>query len=154
MITKYDTFDAFVIAVVMLTGAGFGVLSGLVNSAEFGILSPLVNSADFWWIGMVVGAVSGFPLAKLYLRRLPEIAAKGYSTKVAWLLSTRVAIKCGLICTVVTHVIMVVIGAWSHNWLILLIGSGLIGASAGLVVGGICSYMYVLLEKDDLDETS
>ncbi len=146
MITKYGTFDAFVIVAVMLTGAGFGALTGLVYSE------------DYWWVGIIVGGIISFPLAKFYLRQLPKISAKGYGAILTWSLSTYVAIFCGLICTVLTHAIMMVIGLCEFNEevmylidkraLLLCTVSGLIGVVAAVIVGGICSCIFVLLEKE------
>jgi len=149
---KYKTFDIFVIIFVVLTGAGFGVITGLAYWQTY------------WWVGMITGAASGFPLAKLYLKQLAKISTKGHKRTVTWLLSTFVAIICGVICTTLIHAIMILIivfcsdmslmelteGFWE---VIFLVGEG-VGAGAGLIVGGICSLIYVLSLKGNNNAAS
>jgi|GEM_PF-1917452 len=139
---KCKTFAVFVVIIVVLTGAGFGALTGLVYSKKF------------WLVGMITGTVGSYPLAMLYLKQLAKISAKGHSKKMTWLLCTIIAVICGIICTTLIHGMMTLIivhnsdvplsqqmdGFWS---LIFLIGEG-VGAGAGLLVGGICSLIYVL----------
>jgi hypothetical protein len=146
------TFNIVVIVVVVLTGICFGVLTGFAYSESY------------WWAGMIAGAVTSFPLAKLYLMQLRKIYTKEYGRKSMWLLSTLIAVGCGVICTTVVHGVMTVIiynpeeqslmgqmdGFWS---LFLLIGEA-IGACAGLIVGGICSLVYVLSVKGKSNASS
>ena len=145
------TFNIAVIVAVVLTGVGFGVLTGLAYSEIY------------WWVGLIAGIVTSYPLAKLYLKQLIKLSTKGHSKKATWLLSTLVAVGCGVICTTVVHGIMTLIiynpdeslmsqmdGFWS---LFLSIGEA-IGACAGLIVGGICSLIYVLSIKGKNDAAS
>ena len=84
----------FVIVFVILTGAGFGVLTGLAYSESY------------WWLGMTAGTVSGYPLAKLYLKLLVKTSSRGYKKVAVWFSGTLIAITCGIICTTIVHGIM------------------------------------------------
>jgi len=149
MSNKNKGFEIFVIVFVILTGAGFGTLTGLFYSR-----------VSYWWIGTIVGTVSGYPLAKLYLKQLVKISAKWHNRKMVWLLSTLVAIICGVICTTLVHTVMV--GAMlqikhskPESLLLVVIGiAELIGACAGLIVGGICSWVYVFRIMKESNETA
>jgi len=138
---------------VVLTGIGFGALTGLAYSSE-----------SYWWVGMIAGVVSGYPLAKLYLMQLIKISTKGHNKKAIWFLSTLVAIICGVICTTLVHGIMTLIIACNSDvpvtrqmdgfWSTIFMVGELVGACAGLIVGGICSLVYVSSIMDKSNETS
>lgn len=145
--TKYTTFAIFVIIFVVLTGAGFGTFAGLVYSDTY------------WWIATTVGSTCGLFLAKLYLTTLTKLSTKGYNKNIIWLLGTLTAIICGMICTVIIHVLM---GIFSITLLpvtnqeldvtsdlgifaLCVAIAQIYAIVAGLVVGGICSLIYVLL---------
>lgn len=143
MTTKHKKDDVFVTIFVMLTGIGFGALTGSVYSASY------------WWVGAITGFVSSYLLAKLYLKLLRKMSSKGYSGTGIWLSGTLAATICGIICTVLIHGMMILITYNSNvsqteegfGGIILAVGI-IIGAVAGLVVGGICSLIYVLLLED------
>lgn len=148
---KYKTFDLFVVIFVMLTGTGFGTLTGLYYSSE-----------NYWGVGMIIGAISSYPLAKFYLMQLRKISVRGHTRKVIWFSSTLIAALCGIISTTLIHLVMVLICYDLDESLIrqmdgfvpIVVGIGeLIGLSAGLIVGGICSLIYVLSIKVKSDET-
>ena len=138
-------YDIFVVVVVMLVGAFFGVLSGSLYSigrSSIGLLE---------FVGTVSGAVGGCFVAVLYLWQLRKYEAKGYSTTKIQLLGNLVAVICGFICTVWVHSVLAVFADVSGlaNFELskflagLLIGS-MIGMIAGAVVGAVCTMIYVL----------
>ena len=147
-------FGIFVIVIVVLTGAGFGTLTGFAYSEN-----PLRITA-----AGIAGVVSSFILAKYYLFLLGKIAVKGYNRKMLWLLSTLAAIICGVICTTLIHGIMILIVVCYSKmplgqrtdgfWPIFLMVGELVGACAGLIVGGICSWIYVLRIMKESNETA
>ena len=138
---KNRTFDTFVIVFVILTGAGFGWFTGRVYSDSY------------WWVGVIVGVASGYPLAKLYLKKLKISSTNKCSDKAIWLRGTFVAIICGLICTTLAHGIMTFLDIYDSSgpmmrqlngfWFMILMIGELIGACAGFIVGGICSLLYL-----------
>ena len=144
-------FDIFVTVFVVIVGTGFGLLTGLAYWENYS------------WVGMMAGAISSYFLAKLYLKQLIKISAKKYNRKVKWLLSTLVAIVCGVICTTLAHGIMILtvvscskmsLGQQTDGfWPIALMIGELIGACAGLIVGGICSWIYVVRIMKESNET-
>ena len=143
-------FKGFVIAAVMLTGAGFGALTGLVYEEQY------------WWAGMTAGVVSGFVVANIYLKLLTSTSQKASKTA-SWLLGTLVAAICGVICTVLVHGVMILItykpnGNLNESgdgfWAIALMIGIVIGTGAGAVVGGICSLIYVFRIKSKCDEAA
>jgi len=152
MSNKNRGFEKFVIIFVMLVGTGFGVLTGLVYFERY------------WWVGATAGIFSSYPLAKLYLSLLIKISAKIQSKKVVWLLSTLIAILCGVICTTLVHGIMILAvvyfsdvslkqstdGLWS---MVLMVGE-IIGACAGLIAGGLCSSIYISRIMKESNETA
>ena len=136
---------------VMFTGAGFGAVAGLFYSE------------DYWWIGVIAGAVSGYPLVRLYLMRLVKIAAKASDIKNEWMSCTKMAVISGVICTTVIHAIMAVIVVANSDMSIIdltdiygvlfLFIAEVVGACVGLFVGGICSYIFIVLESKNIRET-
>jgi len=152
MSNKNKGFERFVIIFVTLIGGGFGSLTGLSYYESY------------WWVGLMVGAVSSYPLAKLYLKQLTRISLRGYSRKVIWLSGTFVATICGIICTTLVHGVMILVvvccsdmslrqstdGLWS---IVLMVGE-IIGACVGFIAGGICSLRYVLSVMDKANETA
>ena len=149
MITKHKKFDLFVTFIVVITGGGFGYLTGLVYSVSYG------------WPGASMGIISSFILAKLYLKQLMKLSAKGYNSVQIWFSGTLAGVVCGLICTALVHGIMMSILYTSNVRLFdqadmggMVLAVGLItGVTAGFIVGGICSLVYVLLQKDNPSET-
>jgi len=148
---KNKTFDVLVIIFVMLTGTGFGLITGLFYSSK-----------NYWWVAMIIGTISSYPLAKFYLMQLRKISARGHTKKVIWLLSTLIAALCGIISTTLIHVPMVLILYNPDESIIrqmdgfvsIVVGIGeLIGLCAGLAVGGICSLIYVLSVRGRNSET-
>lgn len=158
MINKDKGFRIFVISFVTLIGMGFGALAGV----EYSDL--------YWWIAAIVGAVSGYLLAELYLKQLMKISAIGYSKMIIWLWGTLVAIICGIICTTLVHAVMagmamtiLPMGTESRDlyilngidiFLIAITIAEIIGFCAGFVAGGICSLIYVLAIKDKSNAVS
>jgi len=139
-------FNVVVSVAVVLTGAGFGAFAGLIYSE------------GYWWAGMLAGGVSAFSLAKVFLRRLKDMSAKGDDKKSMCLRSTFVAVICGAICAAIVHaaliVIVMVYPPIHDETLPHLIGFPImmsigvaVGAVAGMVVGAICSLVYVLAIK-------
>jgi hypothetical protein len=141
MSNKNKGFETFVTIFVMLVGTGFGAYTGLVYYASY------------WWAGAAAGALSSYPLAKLYLKQLIKISARRQNKKVVWLSGTLMAILCGVICTTLVHGVMILVIACNPNvslgdvidglWAIVLIVGEIIGACAGLIVGGLCSSIYI-----------
>lgn len=145
-------FNVVVTVVVMLTGAGFGAFTGAVYS-----------NGKLWWIGLIVGATAAIPLAILYLRQLGGSSGKGHSKTATWFWGTFIAILCGVICTTVVHGVMALIVHSPENpitsqmdgfWPIVVVVGEIIGAGAGLIVGGICSLVYVLGIKGEQREST
>ena len=145
-------FNVVVTVVVMLTGAGFGAFTGAVYS-----------DGKLWWIGLIAGVATAFPLAKFYLWQLAKSFAKNNSRIRTWLWGTFIAILCGVICTTITHGVMAMINypndPFSSEevpgiWPIVIIVGEIIGAGAGLIVGGICSLVYVLGIKGEQREST
>jgi hypothetical protein len=152
MSNRNKGFEVFVIIFVILTGAGFGGFTGLVYFESY------------WWVGMIVGAVSGYHLAQLYLKQMIGISAMEHNRKVVWLLSTLAAIICGIICTTLVHGVMLLLILCESDiplmdrmdglWPIVLMVGELVGACAGLIVGGICSWIYVFRITKESNETA
>ncbi len=126
----------FVVAVVTLTGGGFGAFAGRVYSDEF------------WWVGMVAGGLSAFGLAWFYLVVLSKMPPTLNGAAV-WFLGTLVAVGCGVVCTVAAHGAMWLLpyhpgqnDLAAMRGTIFVVGV-VVGAVAGLVVGGICTLAYL-----------
>ena len=145
-------FNLIVTIAVVLTGAGFGLLTGLIYSEE-----------RYWWVGFMAGGVCSYPLAKFYLWQLAKTFAKAHHRILTWFWGTFVAIICGAICTAVVHGIMTLIiypddpfasSELPGMWPIVVIVGEIIGAGAGFVVGGICSLIYILKIKGGARETT
>ncbi len=137
----------FVVAVVTLTGGGFGAFAGKMYSDKF------------WWVGMIAGGLSAFYLARLYLVVLSKMPPKLHGAAV-WFLGTLVAVGCGVACTLAAHGSMWLVyhpatsgdlQGMDLRGAILFVGV-LIGAVAGLFVGGICTLAYVGLRQDLREE--
>jgi len=140
-------FNVVVSIAVILTGAGFGAFTGAAYS-----------NGKLWWIGLIVGVAAAFPLAKFYLHQMAKAFAKDQKRMKTWFWGVFVAILCGLICTTITHGIMLALiynpdESLLHQmdgfWLLFLSIGEAIGAGAGLIVGGICSLVYVLVIKGE-----
>jgi hypothetical protein len=150
MSNKNKGFNIFVLIFVVITGAGFGSLTGIGYSEHY------------WWGGMIAGIVSSYFLAKLYLKLLAKTSSRGHKKVAVWFSGTLVAITCGIICTTLVHGIMTLIIVYNSNeplmsemdgfWSLVVIVGELVGFAAGLVVGGICSLVYVLKIMDKKDE--
>lgn len=161
MIITQKNFNIFVIVIVMLTGAGFGFLIGLCYTPNFswiGLLAGNVSSI-YLWIATIAGTASSYPLAKMYLKQLRNISAKRYSRKKVCSLSTIVAVICGVICTTLIHGIMTLLIVFDSEvpfqmgwlWVIVISVYEIIGALAGLIVGGICSLIYVTVNGRSIE---
>ncbi len=133
----------FVVAVVTLTGGGFGALAGTAYSNVY------------WWVAMVAGGLSAFGLAWFYLGVLSKMPPT-LNGAAAWFLGTLVAVGCGVVCTVAAHGPMWVLydpatsgdlHGMDLRGAILTVGL-VIGAIAGLFVGGICTLAYLGLRQD------
>ncbi len=135
----------FVTVIVTLTGAGFGALAGAAYSNVF------------WWVGMVAGGLSAFGLAWVYLSVLANMPPTLHGAE-AWFLGTLVAVGCGVVCTLAAHGAMWLLpyhpgqGDLADMREIILIVGVVIGAIAGLVVGGICTLAYVRMRNDSQEE--
>ena len=143
---RYRRFSIGVIVAVTAVGAMFGALTGAVYASSF------------WWAAAIAGALCGYPLAKFYLNSLMSSSAKRHSEFATWAQGTFVAILCGMACTAVLHGMMMVISyaigpspgtelEAVSIWPIILMFGEAIGAAAGLVVGGICSLVYLFSVK-------
>jgi hypothetical protein len=150
-----NTFRKFVIIFVTLIGTGFGTWAGFTY----------YQYEKLFWIGTLVGLVSSFGLAKLYLGLLGKISAKGYKKFIVWLLGTLIAVLCGIVCTTLVHGIMIatilISTAQSLHSLdvkyegflgVVIVGAEMIGAVAGFIAGVICSSMYVIKIMGKADE--
>ena len=157
MITKWKKFDISVIVIVTLTGAGFGVFAGLLYTDDYswtGSMAGIVDSI-YVWSGLITGTVSGYLLARWYLKLLMKMSIKGYNKKLTWFLSTLIAILCGIICTTLIHGLMILTKLSDIQWFdqdgmfpIFITVCEIVGASAGLIVGSISSLIYVLARKN------
>jgi len=140
-----NAFRKFVITFVTLIGAGFGTWAGFLYERDL----P-------FHIGTLVGLVSSLGLAILYLKILDIMSIKGHKKMTIFLLGTVIAILCGVVCTTLIHgIIIETILARSaqsfysydqnhDGFTLLVIGvAEMIGAAAGLIAGGICSFLYV-----------
>ena len=166
MSNKNKAFDIFVIISVTLVGAGFGVWAGsLYGNAKS---SPFGTAAIFG-VAVISGAIGGYFAAKLYLRSLAKMLAKGYHKFAIWLLATLIAALCGVLCTTFIHgILLVAVIIMTEETLTTIFQPGemdglklliigiveLIGAGAGLIVGAICSLIYVLSVKVKSNETA
>ncbi|AQT67795.1 hypothetical protein STSP2_00944 [Anaerohalosphaera lusitana] len=145
-------FSIFVIAAVMLTGGGFGWLTGLAYYS------------DYWAVGMVAGLISGYPLAKFYLGHLTKKSQSDGDKFYIWLSGTCNAVLCGLICTAIVHGVMIAMiimvsekTLFQHTegfWPLFVAVGMMFGTGAGLVVGGICTSIYVAIAKDPIREAA
>ncbi len=136
---KMNGYSILIIILVMLTGGGFGALTG-------GTYSP-----NFWWIGMAVGLVSSFFLAKWYLKILTKLSAKGYRGIKFWFTGTALATLFGTICTLLVHGVMLITNIFIDpvrngelpitDALIFVFGI-IIGPCVALVVGAICTLLF------------
>ena len=140
-------FRVSVLVAVTLTGGGFGALAGTVYSNVF------------WWVGMVAGGLSAFGLAWFYLVALSKIPPT-LNGAAAWFLGTLVAVGCGVVCTLAAHGAMWLVPYrpgrddlvnMDMRGIILTVGV-VMGAIAGLVVGGICTLAYVAMRDDSQEE--
>ncbi len=147
MSTIPTPFRVSVLVAVTLTGGGFGALAGTVYSNVF------------WWVGMVAGGLSAFCLAWFYLVVLSNMPPT-LNRAVAWFLGTLVAVGCGVVCTLAAHGSMWLVYhpatsgdlvGMDLRGIILTVGV-VIGAVAGLVVGGICTLAYVAMRDDSQEE--
>lgn len=155
MAIKNKGFRIFVIVFVVLTGAGFGTLTGFVYSH--------INNPFWIAVAGIAGALSSFILALCYLFWLEKISVK-YSRFMTWLLGTVIGILSGIVCTTIVHGIMTCqlfihtkqspMHASDGFWSLIVLISELVGAAAGLVVGGICSWIYVSYMMDKGHETT
>lgn len=145
MSSRYKTFGVSVIIMVMLVGAGFGALTGVVYNQKL------------WWIAAISGGVCGYPLARIYLRSLKNSGTNARRRQATWFYGSCVASICGVICTMVVHATMMG-AAWittfgphgpvdAYAWPTILAVGLVIGAMTGFVVGGICSLIFVLSVK-------
>jgi hypothetical protein len=158
-IGKWKKFDISVIVFAMLTGAGFGVFAGMIYTGrDFtwdGLMAGTVSSF-YLCLGLITGAVSNYFLAKWYLKMRMEISLKGHSKKLAWLLSTLIAALCGVICTSLIHGFLVLATKlpdmqpldMEGMFPIVIAMCEVIGACAGLILGGISSLVYVSSPKN------
>lgn len=147
------SFRIFVTVFVILVGLGFSILTGFVYSE-----SPVWISA-----AAILGAITSFVLAREYLSWLGRISGKTCNIFVIWSSGTLAAMICGVICTTIVHGVMTVrlvvelkrspTHLMDGFWLLTVMISEAVGASAGLVAGGICSLIYVLVVKDQSRET-
>lgn len=154
MAIKNKGFRILVIFFVVSTGAGFGAWIGMFYAHR--------NNPIWITVAAIAGVLSSFILAKYYLFLLGKIAAK-YSRFMTWLLGTVIGILSGIVCTTIVHGIMTCqlvihtkqspIHAWDGFWLLIVLISELVGVGAGLIVGGICSLVYVLKIKGEHGET-
>jgi hypothetical protein len=142
MRTAEKVFNRIVSIVVMLTGAGFGALTAFVYAEEY------------WQTGMLVGGVSAFPLAKMYLWQLRKAFSEGHNT---WLRGVFTAIVSGVICTTIIHATMAIVTYPNGSFdteignivpITIIVGE-IIGAVAGFILGASCSLIYVLSKKGE-----
>jgi hypothetical protein len=157
-IGKWKKFDISVIVFVMLTGAGFGAFAGIMyiggdNETWAGLIAG-TGGSYYLCLGLMTGAFSGYYLAKWYLKLLMKMSLKGYNKKLTWLLSTLIAVLCGIICTTVTHGLMILtklpdMQSFDRDGVfpIVIIACEIVGACAGLIVGSISSLIYVLSQN-------
>lgn len=146
-------FKIFVILFVMLTGLAFSTYTGLIYSGLSGRI--------IWVFATIVGTISSYFLARLYIKLLLRISAK-YTNKAAiWLLGSLVGVLCGVICTTLTHGVMLAatkIFSASEEYELFgmfILGIGeLVGAGAGLAVGAICSLIYIVILAREKRETN
>ncbi|MDH4203601.1 MAG: hypothetical protein OEV87_12015 [Phycisphaerae bacterium] len=141
-------FNIIVIAVVMLTG---GIFGAYIGSAYQGFVYNHFDES-FVWAGMTAGLVGAYPLAKLYLRKMSKAITEEGSKKEVWSIGTFLAGLYGIICTVFTHGVMMVFSYFRGGGDLLLglitLTVGLfVGAVTGIIVGAICSLVYVLSIK-------
>lgn len=151
MSRKYRLFGILVISLVVLVGAGFGSLTGIIYSE------------NYWWVAAIAATVSSYPLAIIYLMQLKKISSKKLSKKISWMLSTLVAVTCGVICTTFAHGIMTLIILHNSDiplarqmdgfWPFIVMAGEITGAAAGLILGGISGYIYIFKLIDKRDET-
>jgi hypothetical protein len=150
MNNQNKVFQMFVDIFVMATGAVFGAWAGLLYQKPLTLV-----------VGTIAGALISYPLAGLYLKRLSKTSVSGESKIVISLLGSWDGMICGIICTTVLHLILIAIPTLlSHNMLYItyfskiMVTANTIGACAGLVVGGICSGIYVLGIMKNRNETA
>jgi hypothetical protein len=150
--TKNTTYNIFVIVFVVLTGAVFGSIAGLIYEERY------------FWIGTLLGAIGGYGVTKLYLCHLTKIAVKEISKFKIWMLGTLNAVLCGVLCTTFIHLLLAIILILLHErrwtmltdtlFLVIVFYAELIGAAAGLIVGAIWSLIYVKFPKVGEIETA
>ncbi|MBW8036155.1 MAG: hypothetical protein FVQ79_11120 [Planctomycetes bacterium] len=154
MKNKHMSFDIFVIVLVILTGAGFGALIGFA----YYFMSDILVGA-----GLLFGIIGGYVAARIYLHLLPVICAKGYKKSTVWVLNSLVATGCGVLCTTLIHGVMLIMRSkitgdtvatplHLEGFRLFIMICETIGAAAGFVVGGVCSWVYLSKVIDVSDE--
>jgi hypothetical protein len=139
-------FNIIVTIVVVLTGAGFGAWAGLVYSQTF------------WWVGLTVGGLSAFPVAKLYLWQITKAIAEDGRKIMTWCYGAFLGALCGIICTLITHGVMLLtvhfFGHLDGLWPLVVLFGGSIGGVAGMTLGMVCTLVYVLKIKGSPGEAA
>ncbi len=156
MNTKYQSFRKFVTIIVTLTGAIFGTWAGTLYVYR--------DNLHFFFIGTILGIIGGYAAAKIYLHFLEKISIQ-FKKFVTWLITTLIAALCGILCTTFIHVIMLSAtaiitgkpltpqGVEFGFLLLFILIAHLIGACFGLLIGGMCSLVYLKSIKADNNET-
>jgi len=94
-----------------------------------------------------LGGVGGYYAARLYLCWLMKIAAGGKGEGAILLFYNFAGLLCGVICTTFIHGVLVTISIIAHGFsgvfFSMIIFAEVIGAMAGVVVGGICNRAYL-----------
>jgi hypothetical protein len=152
MSNKNKGFEKFVVIFVVLTGAVFGALAGLIYSKVY------------FWVAAILGGIGGYLVARLYLCWLAKVSAKRDNKFVIWLLGSLVGVLCGILCTTLVHGIMAgatiiltekgltLFTEGEGELIFYIVGAEIIGVVAGLIVGGICSLVYVKRVMGKVDE--
>jgi hypothetical protein len=149
--------DKITIIFVVLLGTGFGTVAGLAFLEHLFLIGTLLS------IG------GSFFVAKLYLRLLPKIFAKKYSSAryvKIFSLGTLSGMLCGVICTSFIYGVMALVPvelgkegfrSLAGGPFIMLYGE-VTGAVAGLVAGALCTALYMWktfdrkTESDEINE--
>ena len=154
--TKDSTFNMFVYFFVILAGAISGAIAGSIYAGEIFSMGTLG--------GTILGTIGSYAVARLYLYVLTRMTTKQYSKLKIWFFGTLFAILCGILCTTFLHLVLAIVQTiiQERSWktltdglfLLIIFYAELIGAAVGLILGVICSFVYVKFAKVNVSETA
>jgi hypothetical protein len=109
-------------------------------------------------MGLIVGCVSAFPVAKLYLWQITKAITEDGRKIMTWCYGAFLGALCGIVCTLITHAVILLtvhfFGYLDGLWPLVVLFGGSIGGAAGMILGMACTLVYVLVVKGKQSETA